>query len=106
MSPQEIESLARMRELIGSSKPGDGEKHFARLTALSESAVSHDAFFDKYPVSDLSNLMRFYAVGKINDLKVEPVFKMVDTCAGEFESRTPYFYGTFEDENDADQFQV
>jgi hypothetical protein len=28
-------------------------------------------------------------------------FKMVDTCAGEFESRTPYFYGTDEEEDDA-----
>ena len=33
--------------------------------------------------------------------KVQPVFKMVDTCAGEFESRTPYYYGTFEVEDDA-----
>ncbi|RYG38174.1 carbamoyl-phosphate synthase large subunit [bacterium] len=32
--------------------------------------------------------------------KVMPVFKMVDTCAGEFESRTPYYYGTFEQEDD------
>jgi carbamoyl-phosphate synthase large subunit len=30
-----------------------------------------------------------------------PVFKMVDTCAGEFESHTPYYYGTFEQEDDA-----
>ena len=29
------------------------------------------------------------------------VFKMVDTCAGEFESKTPYFYGAFESEDDA-----
>ncbi len=33
--------------------------------------------------------------------KVMPVFKMVDTCAGEFESATPYYYGTFEQEDDA-----
>ncbi len=33
--------------------------------------------------------------------QVMPVFKMVDTCAGEFESRTPYYYGTFEQEDDA-----
>jgi carbamoyl-phosphate synthase large subunit len=26
---------------------------------------------------------------------------MVDTCAGEFESATPYYYGTFEVEDDA-----
>ena len=36
----------------------------------------------------------------IDRMKVQPVFKMVDTCAGEFESATPYYYGTFEDEND------
>lgn len=29
-----------------------------------------------------------------------PVYKKVDTCAGEFESDTPYFYGTYEEENE------
>lgn len=31
-----------------------------------------------------------------------PVYKMVDTCAAEFESETPYFYGTYEEENESD----
>ncbi|WP_227395585.1 carbamoyl-phosphate synthase large subunit [Jeotgalibacillus aurantiacus] len=30
-----------------------------------------------------------------------PVYKMVDTCAAEFESSTPYFYGTYEEENES-----
>ncbi|MEG2709206.1 MAG: carbamoyl-phosphate synthase large subunit, partial [Vagococcus sp.] len=30
-----------------------------------------------------------------------PVYKMVDTCAAEFESNTPYFYGTYETENES-----
>jgi carbamoyl-phosphate synthase large subunit len=30
-----------------------------------------------------------------------PVYKMVDTCAAEFEAYTPYFYSTYEDENEA-----
>lgn len=30
-----------------------------------------------------------------------PVYKKVDTCAGEFESDTPYFYGTYEEENES-----
>lgn len=38
---------------------------------------------------------------EIDRQKVMPVFKMVDTCAGEFESQTPYYYGTFEQEDDA-----
>lgn len=33
--------------------------------------------------------------------KIMPVYKMVDTCAAEFESETPYFYGTYEEENES-----
>ncbi|MDE5768395.1 MAG: carbamoyl-phosphate synthase large subunit [Oscillospiraceae bacterium] len=32
------------------------------------------------------------------------VYKMVDTCAGEFKAETPYFYSTYDDENEAAQF--
>lgn len=42
---------------------------------------------------------------KVYDFRYEkgivPVYKMVDTCAAEFESKTPYFYGTYEDENES-----
>ncbi|MGX6977820.1 carbamoyl-phosphate synthase large subunit [Vagococcus elongatus] len=34
-----------------------------------------------------------------NDLK--PVYKMVDSCAAEFESKTPYFYSTYDFENES-----
>ncbi|MGX1194017.1 carbamoyl-phosphate synthase large subunit [Metabacillus sp. SLBN-84] len=34
-------------------------------------------------------------------LNLFPVYKTVDTCAAEFESETPYFYGTYEDENES-----
>jgi len=30
-----------------------------------------------------------------------PAYKIVDSCAGEFEAITPYFYSTYEDENEA-----
>ena len=32
---------------------------------------------------------------------IRPVYKMVDTCAAEFEAVTPYFYSTYEQENEA-----
>ncbi|WP_430604509.1 carbamoyl-phosphate synthase large chain [Enterococcus sp. DIV1368b] len=32
---------------------------------------------------------------------IQPVYKMVDTCAAEFESHTPYFYSTYEIENES-----
>jgi carbamoyl-phosphate synthase large subunit len=35
------------------------------------------------------------------ELGMIPVYKMVDTCAAEFESETPYYYGTYEEENES-----
>ena len=33
-----------------------------------------------------------------------PVYKMVDTCAAEFKAETPYFYSTFDKDNEAEAF--
>ncbi|MBO1510485.1 carbamoyl-phosphate synthase large subunit [Metabacillus bambusae] len=46
-----------------------------------------------------SNEREVYELRK--QANIIPVYKMVDTCAAEFESATPYFYGTFEDENES-----
>ena len=32
---------------------------------------------------------------------IRPAFKMVDTCAAEFEAQTPYYYSTYDQENEA-----
>ena len=34
-------------------------------------------------------------------LRVRPSYKMVDTCAGEFPSETPYLYGSYDEESEA-----
>lgn len=33
--------------------------------------------------------------------KIQRVYKLVDTCAAEFEAYTPYYYSTFEEENES-----
>ena len=39
---------------------------------------------------------------KIRSLQnIFPVYKMIDTCASEFESYIPYFYSTYEEENES-----
>lgn len=38
---------------------------------------------------------------KRNELGIKRVYKLVDTCAAEFEAQTPYYYSTFEDENES-----
>lgn len=40
-----------------------------------------------------------YELRKANG--IVPVYKMVDTCAAEFASSTPYYYGTYEEENES-----
>jgi len=38
---------------------------------------------------------------KRNELGIQRVYKLVDTCAGEFPAKTPYYYSTFEEENES-----
>ncbi len=44
-------------------------------------------------------------IRQVRDLReghgIRPVFKLVDTCAAEFESMTPYLYSTYEEEDEA-----
>jgi carbamoyl-phosphate synthase large subunit len=40
---------------------------------------------------------------KRKDMGILPTYKMVDTCAAEFKAETPYFYSTYEMENEAIQ---
>lgn len=42
-----------------------------------------------------------------NDLPTtrKAVYKMVDTCAGEFSASTPYFYSTYDEHNEAKEFK-
>ena len=47
---------------------------------------------------------------EVRDLRhqwnLRPIYKMVDTCAAEFEAHTPYFYSTYEQENEATPMQT
>lgn len=38
---------------------------------------------------------------RAEEMNIRRVYKLVDTCAAEFEARTPYYYSTFEDENES-----
>ncbi|WP_243289943.1 carbamoyl-phosphate synthase large subunit [Bacillus sp. FJAT-47783] len=57
--------------------------------------------FSDYTIAQIwsSKEKEIYAFRKEHG--IIPVYKMVDTCAAEFESETPYFYGTFEEENES-----
>ncbi|MFL3661766.1 MAG: carbamoyl-phosphate synthase large subunit [Polaribacter sp.] len=62
--------------LLEAKQKGYGDRQIAHMLGCLESAV--------------------YA--KREELKVQRVFKLVDTCAAEFKAKTPYYYSTFENE--------
>jgi carbamoyl-phosphate synthase large subunit len=39
---------------------------------------------------------------KRTEMNIKRVYKLVDTCAAEFEAKTPYYYSSFEDENESE----
>jgi carbamoyl-phosphate synthase large subunit len=85
---------------------------FAHIIALEKEMMAHpqdietlrlvkeNGFADSFIARKWSMKEReVYDLRKANG--IIPVYKMVDTCAAEFESATPYFYSTYEDENES-----
>jgi carbamoyl-phosphate synthase large subunit len=100
---RKVETLLKMEGRLVALRESKGESEV--IATLIE-----EAFLLGYPSPAIRSLLlddakdrQFVAtvVAEIDRQKVMPVFKMVDTCAGEFESHTPYYYGTFEQEDDA-----
>lgn len=52
-------------------------------------------------IAHLLGCLESEVYNKRDDLKINRVYKLVDTCAAEFEAFTPYYYSTFEDENES-----
>jgi carbamoyl-phosphate synthase large subunit len=57
--------------------------------------------FSDVQVATLADLLPEQVRDLRKDWDLRPVFKMVDTCAAEFDAVTPYFYSTYEEENEA-----
>jgi carbamoyl-phosphate synthase large subunit len=52
-------------------------------------------------IAHLLNCLESEVYNRRSELNIKRVYKMVDTCAAEFEAKTPYYYSTFEDENES-----
>ncbi len=77
---KEIENLPPTSELLREAKKqGFSDRRLAQLWDMSEAEVRKWRFKED----------------------ILPVYKLVDTCAAEFEAYTPYYYSTYEIENEA-----
>ena len=57
-------------------------------------------FSDSY-IAELTEDSETHVRKLREEYDIYPVYKMIDTCAGEFESYVPYFYSTYEEENES-----
>ena len=89
--------LDQMHELV------DAERAFAaldRLDAASVRRMKRLGFSDRQLATlraedETSARLRRWSFG------IRPAYKMVDTCAGEFPSSTPYLYSSYDEESEA-----
>ena len=75
-----LENKGKAEALRLGKKLGFSDKKIARVWGITENEV--------------------FKLRKQNGIM--PVYKMIDTCASEFESYIPYFYSTYEDENESE----
>ena len=57
--------------------------------------------FSDHFLAEIFNLSEEEIRSKRKELKIKNAYKMVDTCAAEFEAYTPYLYSTYESESEA-----
>jgi carbamoyl-phosphate synthase large subunit len=79
-----------------------------RIEKYSISSIPKELLFEAkqkgYADRQLGHLMRCLESEVHNkrvELGIKRVYKLVDTCAAEFEAKTPYYYSTFEYENES-----
>ena len=84
--------------------------HRMEETLLAASSVDRDLMWQAKRLGFSDQQLASLGVGdglpdRVRELRqrwgLKPVYKMVDTCAAEFEAVTPYFYSTYEQENEA-----
>ena len=77
--PDEEQERARRRQLLKMKRLGFSDRQLADLRGTTETSIRAER----------------------HRLGVRPAYKMVDTCAGEFPSSTPYLYSSYDEENEA-----
>ena len=79
----------------------------ANLVAL-EKRLASEALTDELYLTAKKNGYPDKLIERISGNKVtnhrRAVYKMVDTCAAEFPAQTPYFYSTYDEQNEAEEF--
>ena len=94
IDPFFVASMARIIATEGAAPKtlSEGELMELKRIGLPDDALSTVAGISTEVIRDVRDT-----------LKVHPTYKSVDTCAGEFPARTPYYYSTYETEDEVER---
>jgi carbamoyl-phosphate synthase large subunit len=99
MDPWFIHQMAELvvaeREWRERGRPAEPEEETAALRRMKRLG------FSDRQLGDLRGVPEADIRGLRHRLGVRPAYKVVDTCAGEFPSATPYLYSSYDEENEA-----
>ena len=73
----------------------------AEVTPAHLRAMKRDGFSDRQ-LAALRGETEAEVRARRHDLDIRPTYNVVDTCAGEFPAATPYYYSSYEDEDESD----
>ncbi len=88
-----IQSIIDFEDYLNSLNPEEILEHDILLKA------KRMGFSDSI-LSQITGYKEKFIRDKRREKGVVPTYKMVDTCAAEFEAKTPYYYGTYEGEDE------
>ncbi len=87
---EKFKNIVRMERKVAQNK-GD------RTTLLEAKRLG---FGDKY-IGQLWDMTESEVFALRESMDIKPVFKIIDSCSGEFDRYIPYFYSTYESENES-----
>lgn len=91
--------LKQIEELVEIEKELQGND----INSISETLLrkAKEKGFGDRQIAHLLHCLESEVFNKRHSLGIKRVYKLVDTCAAEFEAKTPYYYSTFDAENES-----
>ena len=91
--------LYQIQELVLLEK--EIEKHTVKELPRDLLLVAKQKGYGDRQIAHLLGCLESEVYKRRKEERIHRVYKLVDTCAAEFEAYTPYYYSTFEDENES-----
>ncbi len=89
---EQIEQIVHLEQALSVEGPELSDRRIRRAKSWGFSDVQ---------IAHLTGKTAEEVCRRRKDAGIRPVYKLVDTCAAEFSAETPYYYSTYEEENEA-----